>query len=381
MMKLLILFAFGLFTNLNTAFSQVTSIDTIPFSLENKVLVFKASINDIAIDFAFDTGASIGLSNSSVLSKSDFVVKKGSQTITDANLKKVKINNTVIKKMKIGQHEINNVKGVFYDMEFLTCQKMYLLGMDVIGQLNWKIDFTRKLIYVSKMPFTIAEKAQEIAVTNILRHPKTSLTINGVNYGNCLIDLGYTGVLEIPENAQMNQLYLQLQGTGKTSLGLNSNMSVTGLGKADTVKTILLDTLKIGAFNFPNVSCAVSEKTDFKIGIGFFSSQAMDLVLNNTNEKFYLVQNFQPEPTLQPLDARVSYQNGKLIITSLNLNNNSSAKNLSMGEIIKTIDGKKADDFKDNCEFLLKYYHTKKTSILVEKEDGSIITVKRSKFL
>lgn len=378
MMKLLILFVVGFFTNISTAFSQETSIDTIPFSMENKILVFKASINDIAIDFAFDTGAAIGLSNSSVLSKSDIVVKKGSQTITDANLKKVKINNTVIKKMKIGQNEITNVKGVFYDMEFLTCQAMYLLGMDVIGQLNWKIDFTRKLIYVSKTPFLIDENAQEIPVSNSRHRPKTSLTINGVNYSNCLIDLGYTGILEIPENKQMNLLYQQLQGTGKTSIGLTSNMSVTGLGKADTVKTILLDTVKIGSFNFPNVSCAVFEKTGFKIGIGFFSSQALDLVLNNTNEKFYLVQNPQPKPSLQPLDARVTYQNGKLIITSLNFNKNSSAKNLSIGEIVKTIDGKKASDFKDNCEFLIEYYHTKNASILVEKEDGSIVTIKRS---
>lgn len=381
MMKLLILFVLGLFANSYNAFSQITSIDTIPFSIENKLLVFKASINDNAIDFAFDTGASIGLSNSNVLSKAGFIVKTGSQTITDANLKKVKINNTLIKKMKIGQHEINNVKGVFYDMEFLTCQEMYLLGMDVIGQLNWKIDFTRKLIYVSKTPFTIDEKAQEIPVTNNRRRPKTSLTINGVNFSNCLIDLGYTGVLEIPENGQMNQLFQQLQGKGKTSIGLNSNMSVTGLGKADTVKTILLDTLKIGAINFPNVSCAVFEKTDFKIGIGFFSSQALDIVLNNTNDKFYIVQNPLPEPTLQPLDARVTYQNGTLMITSLNLNNISSAKNLSIGEIVKTINGKKASDFKNNCEFLLEYYHTKSASIQVEKEDGSIVIIKRSKLI
>lgn len=381
MMKLLILFVLGLFANSFNAFSQIISIDTIPFSIENKLLVFKASINDNAIDFAFDTGASIGLSNSKVLSKAGFIVKTGSQTITDANLKKVKINNTLIKKMKIGQHEINNVKGVFYDMEFLTCQEMYLLGMDVIGQLNWKIDFTRKLIYVSKTPFTIDEKAQEIPVTNNRRRPKTSLTINGMNFSNCLIDLGYTGVLEIPENGQMNQLYQQLQGKGKTSIGLNSNMSVTGLGKADTVKTILLDTLKIGAINFPNVSCAVFEKTDFKIGIGFFSSQALDIVLNNTNDKFYIVQNPLPEPTLQPLDARVTYQNGTLMITSLNLNNNSSAKNLSIGEIVKTINGKKASDFKNNCEFLLEYYHTKSASIQVEKEDGSIVIIKRSKLI
>ena len=83
------------------AFTQINKIDTIPFSLENKLLVFKALINDVVVDFAFDTGASLGLSNSTIQSSTGLIVKKGSQTISDANLKKIKINNTVIKKMQI----------------------------------------------------------------------------------------------------------------------------------------------------------------------------------------------------------------------------------------------------------------------------------------
>ena len=132
------------------SFAQTITIDSIPFTLDKKLLVFKASINGVAFDFAFDTGATIGLSNASVQSQTGLIVKKGSQTITDANLKKLKINNTVIKQMQIGSHQFENVKGAIYDMEFLTCHQLYLLGMDVIGQLNWKIDFKKQLIYVSK---------------------------------------------------------------------------------------------------------------------------------------------------------------------------------------------------------------------------------------
>ena len=45
-----------------TSYAQVKNIDTIPFSLDNKLLVFKALINDVVVDFAFDTGAGLGLS-------------------------------------------------------------------------------------------------------------------------------------------------------------------------------------------------------------------------------------------------------------------------------------------------------------------------------
>jgi hypothetical protein len=79
-----------------------------------------------------------------------------------------------------------------------------------------------------------------------------------------------------------------------------------------------------------------------------------------------------------PLDARVSYQEGKLLVTALNLNKNSSAKQLSIGETIKSINGKQASDFNDNCQFLLEFYHTKKTSIQIEKLDGTLVTIQRS---
>ncbi len=361
--------------------AQVNSIDTIPFSLENKLLVFKASINDVIVDFAFDTGATLGLSNSSVQSTTGLIVKNGSQTITDANLKKIKINNTVIRKMKIGTHLIENIKGAIYDMEFLTCHQFYLLGMDVIGKLNWKIDFNQQLLFVSKIPFPINDSNIELPVSNSTYRPKTNLTINGINYPNCLIDLGYTGSIEIPENSDLNMLHQQLIGSGKTSIALNSSMSVTGLGKADTVKTILLDQFKIGGSNFSNTNCAVYEKTDFKIGIGFFSSQTTSFVLNHTEGKYYIEPNPVSEKNPLLLDARVSYQDGKLIITSINLNKNSSTQLLTIGETIKSIDGKKASEFNDNCQFLLEYYHTKKPTIQIEKLDGTIVMIKRSALL
>ncbi len=364
-----------------TSYAQVKTIDTIPFSLDNKLLVFKASINDVVVDFAFDTGAGLGFSNSTIQSSTGLIVKNGSQTITDANLKKIKINNTVIKKMQIGSHVIENIKGAIYDMEFLTCHKFYLLGMDVIGKLNWKINFDQQQLLVSKLPFPTNNNHIEIPVSNASHRPKTSLVINGINYPNCLIDLGYTGSITISENEHLNMLYQQMNGTGKTELSLNSNMSVTGLGKADTVKTIQLDKIKMGQYDFTHVNTNVYEKTDFKIGIEFFSNQTKELVLNHTTGKYYIEPRTNSEPLLLPLDARVSYHEGKLRITALNLNQNSSAKQLSIGETIKSINGKQASDFKDNCQFLFEFYHTKKSNLLIEKLDGTVITIKRSTLL
>ncbi len=253
--------------------------------------------------------------------------------------------------------------------------------MDVIGKLNWKIDFIQKKLLVSKTPFPINDTYFELPVSNSTHRPKTSLTLNGINYPNCLIDLGYTGSIEIPENADLNTVHQNLTGSGKTGLGLNSNMSVTGLGKADTVKTILFDQIKIGQSNFTNTTCAVYEKTNFKIGIGFFSTQTTAFILNHTESKYYIQSNPISETVPLTLDARVSYQEGKLVITSLNLNKNSSSLMLTIGETIKSIDGKKASDFNDNCQFLLEYYYTNRPSIQIEKLDGTVVMIKRSALL
>jgi hypothetical protein len=376
MNKLLIVLA--LIINSFWASGQEKTTDSLPFSLEDRLLVFKASINGEEIDFAFDTGASIGLSNSTIVSRAGLIVKNGSQSINDANLKKIKIKNTLIQKMQIGSLVLENIKGVVYDMEFLTCHKFYLLGMDVIGRLNWKIDFKQKLIFVSKKPFPTNETTIEIPVSNATNRPKTSLTINGINYPNCLIDLGYSGSIEIPENSNLNMLHQQLLGKGKTQLGLSSNMSVSGLGQADTVKSILLDKIQIGQSNFSNTICSIHEKTNFKIGLGFFSTQTTIFILNHSEGKYYIEPNHVSEKLPLPLDARVSYQDGKLVITGLNLNKNSSTKMLTIGETIKSINGKQASEFNDNCQFLLEYYHYKKPFIQIEKIDGTIVTIKRS---
>ncbi|HQS56572.1 MAG TPA: hypothetical protein PLK14_15825, partial [Sediminibacterium sp.] len=263
-------------------------------------------------------------------------------------------------------------------MEFLTCHKFYLLGMDVIGRLNWKIDFKKQLIFVSKIPFKTNETFFELPVSNSTNRPKTSITILGINYPNCLIDLGYTGSIEIPENPNLNMLHHQLIGKGKTLVGLNSDMSVIGLGKADTVKSILLDKIEIGQSNFTNTICSIYEKTKFKIGIGFFSTQTTTFILNHSEGKYYIEPNKFSEKLPLSLDARVSYQDGKLVITALNLNTNSSTKMLTIGETIKSINGKQASEFNDNCQFLLEYFQYKKPFIQIEKNDGTTVIIKRS---
>ena len=117
------------------------------------------------------------------------------------------------------------------------------------------------------------------------------------------------------------------------------------------------------------------------IHIGFFSTQTTGLILNNSVGKYFVEPIEIAKQTPLPLDARVTFQDGQLVITSLNLNKNSSTLMLTLGERIKSINGRQASDFTDNCQFLIEYYHTHAASIQIEQLNGSIITVKRSELL
>jgi hypothetical protein len=134
----------------------------------------------------------------------------------------------------------------------------------------------------------------------------------------------------------------------------------------------------IGANLFKNIPATISEKTNFKIGVGFFANFCNEVVLNHSRYVYYFTQNNTPAVKLNNFDARVSYTNDKLIITAKNLSQNSSAANLSMGEEIKSIDGKTIADFTNNCTFLNSFYLNNNSQIIVEKLNGEKIIIKRS---
>ena len=89
-LKPLLIFFFLFVKTINTN-AQETKIDTIPFSLDKKLIVFKGKINGQEIDFAFDTGAQSGVANTKNVEKAAIKTLGKGTKIKDSNqvLKKV----------------------------------------------------------------------------------------------------------------------------------------------------------------------------------------------------------------------------------------------------------------------------------------------------
>lgn len=363
-------------------FAQQTVIDTIPFSLEKRLLVFKGSINGITIDFAFDTGAAYTVSNTNTNATTKIELTGGKRKVEDANQQVAKIDNTSINALTIGRFTVKNLKALSYDMPFLNCANLVLLGQDVIKRFNWKIDFEKQLLYVSNTIF--ASDSTMIGWPIFYRggRPHVNFMVNGKKYSNCLIDMGFTQIFDVNQNVEMlnNEAKTKI-GQQKANQHITSSMGLMGLGKPSDVTYFIADSVYFNNTLFTKVPVSLSAKTDTKLGVQFFNSACKQLVFNFSNNTMYLLHKNEPIAPLNQFDARVTMQDGKLVVSGKNMSANTTATALSIGEIVKAVNGKQYADFTSECEYLLWTYQYKEPTIRIEKLNGEIVTVKRSTLL
>ena len=358
-------------------YAQTSNIDTLSFSLEKKLLVFKGKLNGAEVDFAFDTGAEIGVLNSAnqVVAKCDIGSNK--KRVKDANNKTVKGQKISIEKLTIGSFEFEDVRSLYADMEFLQCNQLYLLGQNVISKLNWRFDFTNHSVLVSESPFSIDSSFTQLPVTGSSKRPFTEFALGSKKVNRCLIDFGYTGILDFPESDLINSFYYGSASSGSTTIGLYSNMGLGGLGDPDTLKSVKLHEFVLGGLHFADVLVSIPEKASLKIGVGFFSKYCNQVILNHTTGAYYVHPNPQPPTFSAVSDARISMVAGKLLVTGKSLSANSTASALQIGEEIKTIAGKSALDFPQPCDFFNWFTFLPLAEIEIEKITGEKVVVKR----
>ena len=365
-----------------SVFAQQATIDTIPFSLEKRLLVFKGNINGIPVDFAFDTGAAYTVSNSSTNNTNKIELSGGKKTVKDANQQVAKIDNTTINKLTIGSFTIRNLKALSYDMPYLNCANIVLLGQDVIKHLNWKIDFEKQVLYVSNTVFSADTTMIGWPIFYRGGRPHVNYMVNGKKYSNCLIDMGFTQIFDANSNVEALSTEAKVKiNLQKANQQISSSMGLMGLGTPDAITYFIADSIYFNNTLFTKVPVSLNSKTDTKLGVQFFNSTCKQLLFNFSNNTMYLELKNEVISPLNQFDARVSMQDGKLMITGKNMSSNTTATKLDMGEIVKAVNGKQYSDFSSECEYLLWTYQYKAPTITVEKMNGEIVTIKRSTLL
>lgn len=361
----------------NFIFSQ-QKIDSIPFHMKNKLLVFKGKVNGYETNFGFDTGASIGILNSSQANQSNAVSKKEKKA-NDSNKNSAKIKMTTTEEVTIGSFAIKKVKNGIYDMPFLSCNDIYLLGGNVINELHWKIDFDKKILYVSKDEFLPSQDMLPLSIAIKNNRHFADFTINGKVLEDCLIDFGYDGIFEA---SAANDIMQQLK-TEKVANTIKGQTFSMGLTSSMTKNTdhIVIDTFQLGNKTLSNVPLEIEENTDTKVGLKFFNTIAAQLIINPEEKKYYLKYSQKTINRTLGFDADCYLKDHKLIVVRKIDNELSSAKNLEIGEEIKSINGKTATDFTNECAYLTwKSTQTENTEITIVKMNDEEVIVKKQSF-
>lgn len=331
--------------------AQDNRVDTLSFSMKSSLLVIEGAINGNRALFAFDTGAYAGVLNSKQVAANN-IKNTGNKNVRDSNNENKKMGRGRIDLITIGSFSINNVVSVIYDMPFLLCNDFYLLGGDVINQLNWKFDFQKNIAYVSKRPFTPSAGMTVLPVQFINNRHFADLKVDG-RLVKFLVDFGYAGILEVPKTeTAFAKSTKQRQDEQKVLQSQASSMGLSSMSIGEKTSTYLLDSIALGSLAFKNIKVNIKDKTDKKIGIQLFKENLSTVILNNSDSKYWL------EPLKTPLKADLGFDatyflvDGKLKIVGKSLSDKSSAKTLNVGDEIKAVNGKTAASFADVCSFI-----------------------------
>jgi hypothetical protein len=345
------IFAVTLFLSFSFSnYAQNTKIDTIPFSLKSTLLVFKGKLNGVATDFALDTGAAFGVVPTAKANAANIRIS-GKKNITDSNENQNSMQSGVIETVSIGTFELHNIKSIVYDMPLLSCTDTYLLGANAINNLNWKIDFDKNLLYVSEALFEPTTEMLTIPIVYKSNRHFTTLTIQGTPLKNCLVDTGYNNFFEVSTN---ESVFKKLKKDSKNEVitGAKLAISLTEIKTID-FETLSFDDLTLGNKRFDNVKIESRPEIEKKIGIKFFSQLTSVTIMNNSTSTYHLQLSNKPISLQLSFDADVFLKNGKLIITGKSNHPESTAKEVFLGDEIQAVNGLQANDFKNECDFIL----------------------------
>lgn len=346
------------------------SVATFPFHLDSKLLVFEGKMNGVPTQFAFDTGAGMGMANSLSEPLGRLKVKGKKIRLRDSNNQIQKVKTGLTDVLEIGGFRFEKVRSLVNDMRFLFCMDYFLLGQDVIKQLNWEIDFENHLIRVSKSPFPTQPNWKSFAIRYRGNRPFVSLNFEGDMQPEALVDFGYTSVMDFPDHLEGIQAFLSF----KDSLGLsNPNLSTSmgALGKNTfPSRTIWVEKVMLDSTDFPRIPVDFEAGSYPKIGLGFFSTLSSKTVLNHSEMRYYLAMKPNPEFE-RPTHVGVLYENGKLILSGKPKGLIPEDAQIEIGEEIKLVNGFSASDFEDECSFFSWSNTQKSKEMEIVKLDGT----------
>ncbi|HMO33078.1 MAG TPA: retropepsin-like aspartic protease [Lacibacter sp.] len=352
--------------------------DTLDFRFHYGMIILSGKLNGVATDFLFDTGSNITITTPGNNAAAGITPSRNTTVARDANNNVELLNRVHINSVQFGSLVFKNIKGITAGMPVLACNNFVLLGQDVIRQCNWLFDFERLQVIISKRPFQKETGSALWKVSMKNTKPYVPIRITPDTTLQCLIDMGFSGVLDIAKSyPALDVMIRQRQQEGKLYQQLTrGGMGLLGYGRHNLEHVFTADSVWLPGMPVTDFPVTVENNGFTKLGIRFFSSACRQLVLHHTSNEYELRLRDTLRWNTQVSDASVMFENGKLLVQDKNISPSSTAHVLYVGEELRSVNGKTAAEFENLCAFLEWKFTNRYSNIIVERADGSRMEIR-----
>ncbi len=297
----------------NKDFSSVIPIDT----SGNKIFL-NAEVNGKPYRFIFDTGSPTILSRK-VVDELGLVIR-GENTGKDANGNLVKMDLSVLDRLKIGDVVFRDIPVFVFDYSHLAVGNCIIdggvIGSEILPLTIWQINFARKELVITndtrKLEHIDNAQSSKLKVTDYPFTPVLEHAINGQFTDHAIFDTGCTELLHLNHLAFEDLKKRQIVDSVTAKAFGTFGESAGGRGKDATFHLVPLQQLAVGEVRFANIEVWTRNEVPSLIGARIFESHIV--TLDYANKIVYFQKYQEPKTETASFGFRPYLKNQSLYV-------------------------------------------------------------------
>lgn len=348
------------------------------------LIIFKGMINGKEANIVWDNGFSYTTVDQAFYKKNNLKESAGIAQVLDANGKKFDVNKSLLKSLQFGDTAIPDLVVDVADFSQLPMKIDAILGADIINQYIWDFNFDKNEFYLSKNQI---EKTTTYEIPFIIGAKYSNNHTVDAHINNkpleIQIDFGNTHEYLIVKTDSFEKIFskkkkLTFEGWG--------DIGIAGRDKNTT--SLLLDndyTFNLGGVYLPKKHVPFADDKDniiYSATLGFqFFRKLGNLVIDPFSKKYKI---YSPSRTILPYSYSsfgftLFVNEGKITVVRIIKESDNVRKNrISVGDIIKSIDGHEISYFKKFQE--IRDYLNEKQQIKIITDTNKEITLNKEYF-
>lgn len=358
--------------------------NTVHFEIDG-LIIFKGLINGIEANIAWDNGFSNTTIDQTFYKKNNLKEFAEIAQVIDANGKKFDANKSLLKSLQFGTTAISDLAVDVTDLSLIPIKIDAILGADIINQYIWDFNFDKNEFHLSKnkidkktiyeIPFIIGRKYNNNHTLDAYINNKPI---------EIQIDFGNTHEYLTVKTDSFEKLFSK-----KKKLTFEGWGDIGVAGRDKNATSLLLDndyTFNLGGIYLPTKHIPFADDKDniiYSATLGFqFFRKLGNVVIDPFSKKYKI---YSPSRTIEPYSYSsfgfiLFISDGKITVAKIIKESENIIKNkILVGDVIKSIDDKKASDFKKFQE-IRDYLNTRQQIKIITIDDKEITLNKEHYF-